>query len=212
MPDRGQLHHSLSGLKKIKTWQLVVLLILSGFVSATLLRLNNVGMVERRNAVLSADEQGDASAIAERLTELQNYVSSHMNTSLGQGVYLEKTYSRALEEWQSDQYGESNPNGNIFVKAQEVCAPQFSSWSTAYVQCVSDELAKYPAADEFLDETSKPRYETYVYSFVSPVWTPDFAGWSVLLTVVIALAIVIRLAILGILNLMLKKHYNAIRY
>lgn len=210
MSDKGHLNHSLRGLQKVKTWQLVVLLVISGFIAATFLRLDNIGMVERRNAVMSADEEGDEEIIIQRLYELQRYVSGHMNTNLGRGVYLESSYNRDLEKWQSEQYGDRNPNGNIFKKAQEVCAPRFSSWSNAYVQCVSDQLATYPSADEIATETSRPRQEAYIYSYASPLWTPSFSGWSVVVSGIIALLIFVRLAIIGILHIVLRQRYRSL--
>ena len=47
--DKKKTKFRIKRLSQIKTWQLVVLLIMSGFISATFLRLNNVGMVEREN-------------------------------------------------------------------------------------------------------------------------------------------------------------------
>jgi len=208
--DKGQLHHSLKGLQRVKTWQLVILLIISGFIAATFLRLDNIGMVERRSAVLSADEQGNEEVTIQRLYELQGYVSGHMNTDLGRGVFLEASYNRDLEKWQAEQYGDRNPNGNIFKKAQEVCAPRFSSWSTAYVQCVSDQLATYPSAEEIATETSKPRQEAYIYSYASPLWTPSFSGWTVVVALVIALLIVIRLITIGVLQIVLRRQYRSL--
>lgn len=210
MSDRKKLYDRLKDIQRIHTWQLVILLILSLFISATLLRMNNIGMVERRAAVISADEQGDKEVVIQRLYDLQTYVAAHMNTDLGKGVSLEKTYNKDLLDWKSKQYGDSNPNGNIFVKAQEVCAPQFSSWSLAYVTCVDNELSKYPAASEGGDEPGKPRAETYIYSFSSPIWTPDLAGWSVLISFAITLVIIGRLVTIGALHLMLRRRYKNI--
>ncbi len=210
MAEKGRIKKSIKDLQRIKTWQLIVLLVIVGFVAATFLRLNNIGMVERRAAVLSADSEGDEQVIINRLYDLQRYVSSHMNTDLGRGVYLESSYSRDLQDWQSTQYGDSNPNGNIYKKAQEVCAPRFSSYSAAYLQCTTSELAKYPAAAGPATETSKPRQEAYIHSFSSPFWSPDFAGWSVLAFTIIVVLIVVRFVSLGVLTLMLRKHYKSI--
>lgn len=210
MADKGRIKHSINELQRIKTWQLLVLLIIVGFVAATFLRLNNIGMVQRREAVINADEAGKETPIIERLSDLQRYVSAHMNTDLGQGVYLEKSYNRDLQEWQTTQYGDANPNGNIYKKAQEICAPQFSYYSYAYLQCTTNELAKYPAASDPASNTSKPRQEAYIHSFSSPVWSPDFAGWSVLACAVIILMILVRLVSIAILQLMLKRHYKRI--
>lgn len=210
MADKGRIKKSIKDLQRIKTWQLIVLLIIVGFVAATFLRLNNIGMVERRAAVLSADSEGDEQVIINRLYDLQRHVSSHMNTDLGRGVYLEASYARDIQAWQSTQYGDSNPNGNIYKKAQEVCAPRFSSYSAAYLQCTTSELAKYPAAAGPSSETNKPRQEAYIHAFSSPIWSPDFAGWSVLVFVIILVLIVVRFISLGVLSLMLRKHYKAI--
>lgn len=210
MAEKGRIRKNIKDLQRIKTWQLIVLLVIVGFVAATFLRLNNIGMVERRAAVLSADSEGDEQIIINRLYDLQRHVSSHMNTELGRGVYLESSYARDLQNWQSTQYGDSNPNGNIYKKAQEVCAPRFSSYSAAYLQCTTSELAKYPAAEGPATETSKPRQEAYIHSFSSPFWSPDFAGWAVLAFVIILLLIVVRFISLGVLTLLLRKHYKSI--
>lgn len=210
MVDKRRVRRSIKDLQRIKTWQLIILLILASFIAATFLRLNNIGMIERRDAVLAADEAGDETVIIQRLYELQRYVSSHMNTDLGRGVYLEASYNRDLQEWQSTQYGDSNPNGNIYQKAQDVCAPRFTSFSAAYLQCTTSELAKYPAAPDPTDGSGKPRQETYIYSTISPVWSPDFAGWSVALCVFIVLVIIARLISLGVLKLLLRRHYQSV--
>ncbi len=210
MADKGRIKHSIGELQRIKTWQLLVLFIIVGFVAATFLRLNNIGMVQRRDAVINADEAGKEQQIIERLSDLQRYVSAHMNTDLGQGVYLEKSYNRDLQEWQTTQYGDANPNGNIYKKAQEVCAPQFSYYSYAYLQCTTNELAKYPSASDPAKDSSKPRQEAYIHNFSSPVWSPDFAGWTVLACIVIIVMIFVRLLSIAILQLMLKRHYKRI--
>ena len=208
--EKSKVKQSINNLQRIKTWQLVVLLIISCFITATFLRLNNIGMVERRDGVLSADKQDNEQVIIQRLYDLQRYVSAHMNTDLGRGVYLDASYSRDLQEWQSSQYGDANPNGNIYKKAQEVCAPRFQSYSTAYLQCTTSELAKYPAAQDPATDTSKPRQEAYIHSFASPLWSPDFAGWSVLVTLTILGLIIVRFIGIGFLSFMLRKHYKSI--
>lgn len=210
MADKGRIKQSIKDLQRIKTWQLIVLLVISGFIAATFLRLDNIGMVQRREAVLSADKQGDETTIIQRLYDLQRYVSSHMNTDLGRGVYLESSYNRDVQNWQSTQYGDSNPNGNIYEKAQEVCAPKFTHYSAAYLQCTTSELEKYPAATAPGSSTGKPRQEAYIHSFSSPIWSPDFAGWSVVVFIVILGLILVRFASIGILSLLLRKHYKTI--
>ncbi len=167
-------------------------------------------MVQRREAVINADKEGNAEDVTNRLYDLQRYTASHMNTDLGRGVYLENAYSRDVQAWQQSQYGDSNPNGNIYKRAQEVCAPQFSSYSNAYLQCTTNELAKYPAATGPATDTSKPRQEAYIHDFSSPLWTSDFAGWSVIALGVIMLLIIIRMVSIGVLQLMLRRRFKRI--
>lgn len=210
MAEKGRITQDIKNLQRVKTWQLIILLIIVGFVAATFLRLNNIGMIQRREAVIHADSQGDQEKIVTKLYDLQRYVAAHMNTDLGKGVYLEQSYSRDVQAWQQTQYGDTNPNGNIYKKAQEVCAPRFSHYSNAYLQCTTNELAKYPSALDPASDTSKPRQEAYIHAFSSPLWSPDFAGWSVLVCGVILLLIIIRLVSLGILQLLLRRHYRRI--
>jgi len=208
--DKGRIRKSIKDLQRIKTWQLIVLLVIVGFVAATFLRLNSIGMVHRREAVINADKEGDQEVIINRLYDLQRYVAAHMNTDLGQGVFLEQSYNRDFQAWQESQYGASNPNGNIYKKAQEVCAPRYSHYSYAYLLCTTTELEKYAPAKDPATDTSRPRKEAYIHDFASPVWSPDFAGWSVLVCAVILVLIVVRLISLGVLQLMVRRHYKRI--
>jgi len=208
--DKRRVKKTIKDLQRVKTWQLLVLLILAVFIAATFLRLNNIGMIQRRTAVIAADKANDQTATIQRLYDLQQYVSAHMNTDLGKGVYLEDSYNRDYQKWQTTVYGDANPNGNIYKKAQDVCAPKFSHYSTAYLQCTTSELAKYPAAADPGTDTSAPKPTTYIHAYVSPVWSPDFAGWSVVACVVIVLMIIARLVGLGVLKLLLRRHYRSV--
>ncbi len=205
--DKRRVQQSMKRWQRIYTWQLVVLLILAGFVAATFLRLNNIGMIERRDAVLSADEAGNDETTTTRLYDLQRYVSAHMNTDLGKGIYLESSYNRDKQALLDKASADNNPNGNIYKKAQDVCAPQFSRYSAAYVACTTSELAKYPAAND-LSEAVKLSPDLYLHVFSSPLWSPDFAGWSVLVCIVLMLMILVRLISVIVLRIILHHHYK----
>jgi len=188
----------------------VLLFILAVFIAATFLRLNNIGMVERRAAFISADESGNSEATIMRLYDLQRYVSAHMNTDMGKGVALEDSYKRDSQAAIDAASLESNPNGNIYKKAQEVCAPQFSRYSYAYLQCTTGELAKYPSATSLDLSLKLPDPDTYFHSFNSPLWSPDFAGWSVVICIALLVVIVTRMISLLILRAMLHHHYKSV--
>jgi hypothetical protein len=208
--DKRRIQRSIRGLQRVKTWQLIIVFILALFLSATFLRLNNIGMIERRTAALTADESGNSVVTANRLYDLQRYVSAHMNTDMGKGLYLETSYKRDVQAAYDKASLDNNPNGNIYKKAQEVCAPQFSRYSYAYLQCTTGELAKYPAASNLVDSVNVPKADTYLHVFVSPLWSSDFAGWSVIVCMVIALMIFARLLSLGILRIILRQHYKSV--
>jgi len=200
--DKKRVKRSIKQLQRIHTWQLILLFVLAIFISATFLRLNNIGMIERREAVIAADEVGDSKKIQSRLYDLQRYVSGHMNTDMGKGIYLEYSYKRDVQV----AYTKASGENNIYKEAQEVCAPQFTSWSQAYVQCTIGELAKYPSSDNL----ELPLADTYLHVFSSPLWSPDFAGWSIVVCIVILTMTIVRLVSILILKLLLRRHYKSI--
>jgi hypothetical protein len=207
--DRREVKDTIRKLRRVKTWQLFLILIITCFISATLLRLNNIGMVQRREATLSSDKSADEQSITARLYDLQRYSAAHMNADTGP-FYLEYQYRRAAQRVVDAAKNDDNPNGNINEKAEAVCKPRYTVWSPAYVQCFTDELAKYPPSPDPVQNVVLPSTELYRYNFASPLWTADFAGWSVVINLVIIFIIIGRLLSLGLLRLMLKYHYRGI--
>lgn len=206
MADKRRLHKNIKHLQVIKTWQLVILLILMLFVSATFLRLNNTGMVSRRNAVLAADKAGDVEQINARIYDLQRFVTSHMNANPGP-FDLTEQYNRDVK---AAMAVDTAPGANSpQARADAICNPHLSTrgYSKAYQDCMLNELTKQGQVNDPTG-VKLPSPALYRYEFISPLWSPDFAGWSVLATIVIALVIVARLVILAILQVLLKKHYR----
>lgn len=209
MTDKRQVRHTIKQLQRVQTWQLVVLLVLSLFISATFLRLNNIGMDQRRDAVIAADKSGDLTAVTNRLYDLQRYSAAHMNANTG-AFYLKYQYERDVEKIVTEASVVTNPNGNINAQVDAICKSRHSSYSQLWVQCFAEELAKFPAAPDPATQVNLPNADLYRYSFISPRWSPDFAGWSVALSGAIALMILVRLLSLAILRMLLKKHYRGI--
>lgn len=209
MPDKRQVRWRMKQLQRVQTWQLLVVLVLACFVAATFLRLNNIGMDQRRKAVLAADESGDTTAITNRLYDLQRYSAEHMNANTGT-FYLEKQYKRDVEKRVTAASQAMTQYGNVNAEVDRICRSRFTSYSQAWVQCFVDELNKYPASPDPATKVDMPNAALYRYSFLSPRWSPDFAGWSVVLAAVIALLIVVRLLSLGILRLLLKTRYRGV--
>lgn len=208
MVDKRQVRRGINRLQHVRTWQLVLLLILAALITATFLRLNNIGMIERRTAVLNADKQGDNEVTRARLFDLQRYSAAHMNAASGT-IYLQEQYSRdtqAIIEAASAR--ESSDNINLL--ADQACKARFGGYSQAYVQCFASELAKFPSGVNAPDKANLPNPSLYRHDFASPAWSPDFAGFSLLICIVLALAIVARLLGLLILRLLLHRHYSSV--
>ena len=221
MKKRGRIK-----FHRIKTWQLLVILVPLFFIDATLLRVDHVHMTELRDAVLTADAAENDEEIAQALDALKSFVFSNIvvnvvdnngrqEISFGTGpFYLEHQYIRAankaLAEAEATISSDSNPNGNIYQMASEVCQPQAIangwSWNDAnYINCMVGEIQKYPAADE-LNGTiaaSLPSTELYRKNYASPIWAPTFTGWMILFSLIIIVVIFIRGIIWAILRLSL---------
>lgn len=202
-------------IHRLKTWQLLLVLIPLIFLDATFLRMDHIKMTELRDAVLTADEQEDDEAVARTLNELRSFVISNIvinviddngaqRITFGTGpFYLEHTYIRtanqALAEAESQLVSDANPNGNVYALASETCKAQAiaNGWTwdnPNYINCMVSEIQKYPAANEINDKikASLPSTELYRREFASPVWAPSLAGIFILITVIILVIIVIR--------------------
>lgn len=213
-------------IHRLKTWQLALILVPLVFLDATLLRMDHVRMTELRDKVLEADEAEDDEKIAQSLEELRKYTISNMvinvvddnglqRVTFGTGpFYLEHQYIRAanqaLQEAEANMTSDSNPNGNIYAMASEVCRPQAiaNGWNwdnPEYINCMVSEISKYPAADEIQDkiQASLPSTELYRREFASPVWAPTVTGFFILITIIIILIVIFRGLIWVILRLAL---------
>ena len=215
---RKNLKAALRKMRTVKTWQLLIILILSLFIEATLLRFNHIHMTDLKAEVTAADESGDEEAIKNALNSLKDYVNSHTvinvvekngisSVTFGSGpVYLEQEYNRkasaALAEAEEHAATDENPNGNVFAKAMAVCQPLAQqngwSWNTPeYINCYTSEIAKYPTTDKIEDTyaAALPSTSLFRYDFASPVWTFSPAGIIGIICIILAIIVVIRFII-----------------
>lgn len=207
-PDKRQISKKIYALRLVKTWQLLVLFVLLAFVAATFLRLNNVGMLQRLDAVISADKEGaDQTDIRARLFDLQRYVNSHMNTDTGV-FYLDGQYERDTQKV-LDEINQTTGGASVNAKAEAICKPQFTHYTYAYTECMLNEILKQKVADPTATP-KKPNPDLYRHSYVSPLFTWDFAGLSVLLSLAILVIILARGVSLALLKMLLKRHYRGI--
>lgn len=221
MKKRGRIK-----LHKIKTWQLLIVLLPLLFLDATLMRFDHIKMAELREEVLLADEAEDDERIARALEELKTFVFNNMvinvvdengeqRVTFGTGpFYLEHQYWRAantaLERAREEAAVYNNPNGNIYGAAAEICQTQAIangwSWDNAnYINCMVSEIQKYPSAEEIQDKivASLPSEDLYRKNYASPIWAPTLTGLMILITLMIIVVIFIRFIVWIILRLSL---------
>jgi len=206
--DKTGIRKTIKTIRRVKTWQLVVVLVLAAFLAATFLRLNNVGMAQRRDAVKSADAAGNLDDVQSRLYDLQRYTVAHMNADTGV-FYLEEQYTRDSQT-AIDAIKASTGGQTVNEKAEAVCKPQFTHYTYAYTQCMLNEITK---ANQVADPANLPKMpdpSLYRISYSSPLWSPDFAGFSVLACIVLIVVIIMRGLSLVVLKMLLKRHYRGI--
>lgn len=215
----------LKKFRELHSWQLLLILLLCGFITATFFRFDHLKMDELKEAVFTADEAGDEAALTTALTELQDFVFSHTvwtaveengetTLTLGTGTfYLEDSYLRvaeaAIEAAEADASSAENPNGNIYAAAAAVCKPQAiaNGWrwnSSGYLNCMTEQLAQYPSYDYIADIAADiPSTELYRYNYASPIWAPTWAGFMCIIDLILIVMIIIRILIRIVLNIAL---------
>ncbi|HKX72442.1 MAG TPA: hypothetical protein VJM32_00315 [Candidatus Saccharimonadales bacterium] len=201
-----RIHHWFTTIKRVRTWQLFVLVAVFAVMSAFFLRQNNLQMIELRNLVKQADETGQGIDIA--LMNLQNYVSGHMNTDLGDGLALQYSYERAYTAAVDAAAKSSNPNSAIYAQAEAACRPVFQRTRSfpAYTQCAADILSRLAPGQDALSNLKTPSPDLYRFNYASPVLSFDLAGLTVVLTLVAVIALIFRLVSYYVLRAILRSH------
>jgi len=177
--NKRQLHHFRTKVRWIKPWYFLVLAVISGVICVFALRENNRQMMVRRDAVYRADKEN--TDVQKPLKELQDYVTSHMNTDLSTGknsvyppIQLKYTYDRLVEARAQKMAG---GGGDLYSQAQAHCEAQnradFSGRNR--IPCIQQYVQSHGGAQEPLPEIPDALYK---FSFVTPRWSPDLAGWS----------------------------------
>ena len=182
--DKRDWYHIWQRLRPVKPWYLLIAACVFGGIAVVALRANNLQMAELRSAVYAADKNGGD--VQSALQALQLYVTTHMNTDLSGGpnapyppIQLQYTYDRAV---QAAGTAASAANAKIYTDAQHYCELQDPTDFSGHnrVPCVQQYVQSHgvnlPSIPDGL----------YKFDFVSPVWSPDFAGWSIVLAIISA--------------------------
>lgn len=193
--DKKKLHHWWRKIRPISPWYLLILAVISSVVFVQAMRHNNLEMVKLRNEVFTVDKNnGD---IETALRNLREYVYAHMNTNLNSGnnvkppIQLKYRYERLVAEQTKSAKVE---NDKIYTNAQKYCEKQIpTGFYGAYrINCIKSYLSTHGI------QQSKPVTiddSLYKFDFVTPVWTPDLAGWSLVTAILLLLLFVLRIGL-----------------
>jgi len=178
-------------LKGISARAWLYLFIAAALVCLLSLRHNNQQMVKLREAVYAADKDDKDVNLA--LNNLRRYVYGHMNTDLSSGnnnikppIQLKYTYQRLYED-KVDKI--QTQNQKIYTDAQKYCQSINQAYfGTTRVPCVQNYVVNHgvKAADISIPAG------LYQFDFVSPVWSPDLAGFSLLAMILFFMAFLIK--------------------
>ena len=188
--NKRYLHHLLKQLQKFRYAYLVVALVATLGVFILSYRHNNLRALELRDKVLQVDKSsGDVEAA---LRELRTYTYAHMNADLDTGssgiyppVQLKYHYERLVA---AEKLRVEAANSNLYTQAQAHCERLLPGGvSRDRVPCIQDYIStRNPVAANAIPDAQ------YKFDFTAPVWSPDLAGWSLLLAGFLAAALAVR--------------------
>lgn len=199
-----QIKKILAYLWHVPYWVFLVVFIVSGYISIIALRHNNETMINLRSAVYAADKNG--SNIETALNNLRGYVYGHMNTNLSSGgnaikppIQLKYTYERlqATAKQRTDA-----ANAQVTIDAQNYCVAQ-NPGSDAATKSRRFDCARDYLSSHTVQSSSVPT-ALYEYDFISPSWSPDLAGWSLLATAFFFILFVISFALERLVRIRLR--------
>jgi hypothetical protein len=205
MSDKKQLHHKWVIFRRIKPRYFLLLFVVSLLVAAFALRANNLHMLALRNQVYKADKSNGN--VEKALKNLRHYVIRHMNTNLSSGpdgiyppIQLKYTYKRTI----SSRDAESNKsNAQIYRDAQKYCEAKIPhGFSGRYrISCIESYIEQHK-----IKEGRPAPKSLYGFDFVSPTWSPDLAGWSLVASAFFALLFLLSLITRFIFKSKLRRH------
>ncbi len=195
MNNKRKLNYDYKRLKRLKESYLLIPAVFFLILGVYGMRQNYSEMVKLRTAVYTADEQnGDVNTA---LNNLRKFVYSHMNTDLSSGdvsikppIQLKYRYERLAK---AEQQKADSTNAAVKKNGEQICLAQYPGYifNSNRVNCV----AKYIS-----DHSVKPKSissDLYKFDFVSPTWSPDLAGISLLISLIFFSAVIVR-ALMGL--------------
>ena len=204
---RRRVREWLKRLGRVKTWQLLLILLIFVLLTAIFLRLNNLNAVDLQTALKQADKTGDLAKIDTAAKNLQHYVAHHMNTSLP-ATPLQTLYDQAAQA-AIDSAKPPEIDGSKYQQATDACMPQLRNYGyRAWANCVAQAVGVSNVTS--LDtKVSEPDPSAYYIQYAPVRWSFDAAGISLLICLILMFAIILRLVASVILRIIVKFKYRA---
>jgi hypothetical protein len=191
--DIRKLHHLHHRFLFLKAWYFLVPAIIFALLAVHGLRSNYSTMVKLREAVYVTDQQnGD---VETALNKLRTHVYGHMNTNLSSGsqaikppIQLKARYERLVA---ADKERIKGINAAVSAQGEKVCAERFPAggFNAPRVACTQDYLAANATKERSIPD------QLYKFDFISPRWSPDLAGISIVLSLIFFSLFVARVAL-----------------
>lgn len=188
-----ELHHLYRQTRWFKAWYFLIPAIIFGMLAVNGLRSNYSTMVTLRESVYKADEQnGD---VETALNNLRSHVYSHMNTNLTSGsnpikppIQLKARYERLVA---AEQERIKAQNAQVTAQGEQVCAAQFpdAGYNAPRVACVQEYVGVNGVKARDIPD------QLYKFDFISPRWSPDLAGYSLIFSGLFIILFVTRVAV-----------------
>ncbi len=180
--NKRKLHHVYTLVRPFRHYYFLFAAILFFIIGVVALRQNNLRAITLRDEVAKVDEQsGDVEAALRRLRE---HVVNHMNSDLAGGaaniqqpVQLKFRYERLVA---AEKQRVSVDNEKIYNDAQIDCERRFPAGlsGAGRVPCIEAYVSARSTKEQAIPDS------LYKFNFISPSWSPDLAGISLLLSAV----------------------------
>ncbi len=191
--NKRKLHHLWVKLRPVSYWYFLILCLVSLSFGILALRQNNLAALRLRDKVIAVDKQnGDVEAA---LRELRSFIYGHMNAGLGKGptaikppIQLKYRYERLLA---AEKARVSAQNEKIYTDAQAYCEQHIPAGLSGggRVPCIQQYVSEHGIKEQPINDA------LYKYDFVSPIWSPDLAGFSLLFSGVFLLLFIARFSL-----------------
>ena len=169
---------------------LALLFIASSYITLRAYIGNSAEAKKRYETLLAVDAAGGD--VEKALFDLRQFVYGHMNTTIGSEtgvkppIQLSGTYKRLVD---AEKARVKQANDELYNKAQTDCERRFPAGLSGSnrIPCITEYVTQNAIKEQTIPEG------LYKYDFVSPLWSPDLAGFGILVSAVLGLVFLYQL-------------------